>query len=505
MRHFLSALLILALCSATASAITVTTPVNGAQVTSPFTLVASSTSCGSVLAVSMGYSIDSGKAIAEPTSFTASVTATQGPHVLHVKCWGKHASSEVILNILVNPPAAAISDITVASPANGAQITSPFNLVASTTQCSGTPAISMGYSVDGGKTTLEPPSFSAAVVANPGTHVLTIKCMGQNVTAQTSLSVRVVPPPEAATPRFSIPSGQFSTKQVVSLTDATPGATIYYTTDGSGPSTSSLVYAGPLSITSSTAIEAVAVAPGYTKSGLALGQYVITTPKSASIPPNAIKQAAVHLMPAWRIKHDPATPGASTGLMVPVSDPSLTGQAERFDTSFTDGGGELYSLSYANDADAKNFVYDAQVWIDEGSTISNLEMDNNQVIPNGDTVIYAFQCSGYAGVWEYSANVGTRTSPMVKWLRSTVACNPSNWTRNEWHHVQISYSRDDLGNVTYQSVWLDGVQGDLNQTVASAFTLGWGAGVLVTNFQIDGIGTSGASTLYLDDLNIYRW
>jgi hypothetical protein len=59
--------------------------------------------------------------------------------------------------------------------------------------------------------------------------------------------------------------------------------------------------------------------------------------------------------------------------------------------------------------------------------------------------------------------------------------------------------------VTYKSVWLDGVQGDINQTVPSAFTLGWAAGVLVTNFQVDGIGSSGWSTLYLDDLSIYRW
>ncbi len=66
-------------------------------------------------------------------------------------------------------------------------------------------------------------------------------------------------------------------------------------------------------------------------------------------------------------------------------------------------------------------------------------------------------------------------------------------------------SRDDNGNVTYQSVWLDNVEQDLNATVPSAFALGWGP-VLLTNFQVDG-GTSAAasSTVYLDDLTIYRW
>ncbi len=416
---------------------------------------------------------------------------------------GQGVSSEVLLNITVVQ--AIVSDIVVVSPLNGAQLTSPFNLVASTRTCASTPAVSMGYSVDGGKTVPEPASFSVAVTANPATHVLQVKCYGQNVSDLVTLSVRVVPPPTAATPKFSLPSGQYTTKQVVAISDATLGAKIYFTTDGSGPSLSSAQYSGPISIAASTLIEALAVAPGYTNSGLGMAQYVIIPPQSATIPPDAIKQADVQLQPNWKMKHDPGTPGTSVGLMSVVSDPSLSGQAARFDTTFTDAGGELYSLAYANDDSAKNFVYDAQVWIASGSILSNLEMDNNQVIPDGDTVIYAFQCSGNAGVWEYSANVGTRTNQVIQWVRTTAPCNPSTWAKDTWHHVQISYSRDDVGNVTYHSVWLDGVEQAINQTVDSAFTLGWADGVLVTNFQVNGAGASGSSTLYLDNLNIYRW
>jgi hypothetical protein len=71
--------------------------------------------------------------------------------------------------------------------------------------------------------------------------------------------------------------------------------------------------------------------------------------------------------------------------------------------------------------------------------------------------------------------------------------------------VQISYSRDDEGNVSYHSVWLDGVEAPINETVNSAFKLGWSHGDLMTNFQVDGAGSSGSSTLYLDNLTIYRW
>ena len=504
MRTFLFATLATLGISVPASAITVTTPASGVQVTSPFSLVASTSTCGSATAVSMGYSLDSGSAIIEPTSFSASVTASLGAHVLHVKCWGQKTSDQVLLNITV-VSSAATSDITVTNPATGTQLTSPFTLAASTRTCASTPAVSMGYSIDGGHTTSEPTSFSTSVTANPGTHVLAVKCSGQSVTDQVVLNIHVVPTPTAATPMFSVAAGTYTTKQVVTLSDATAGAKIYYTTDGSGPSTSSLCYSGRISVSSTLTIEAIAVAAGYTNSGLARADYVISAPIGPTIPPNAISETQVQLMPDWRIKHDPGTPGSSTGAMAVVSDPSLSGQAEQFYTTFTGSGGELYSLTYGADSAPQNFVYDAQVWIDEGSKIANLEMDNNQVIPNGDTVIYAFQCSGNATVWEYSSNAGTPTAPVVKWLRSTAPCNPANWTTNVWHHVQISYSRDNVGNVTYHSAWLDGVESPINETVNSDFTLGWAAGTLITNFQVDGAGASGSATLYLDNLTIYRW
>jgi hypothetical protein len=35
--------------------------------------------------------------------------------------------------------------------------------------------------------------------------------------------------------------------------------------------------------------------------------------------------------------------------------------------------------------------------------------------------------------------------------------------------------------------------------------LGWKIGVVQTQFQLDGKGASGTSTVYLDKLNISRW
>ena len=128
-------------------------------------------------------------------------------------------------------------------------------------------------------------------------------------------------------------------------------------------------------------------------------------------------------------------------------------------TTFTNGGGELYSVSYGNDTDAKNFVYDAHVWISSGSVISNLEMDNNQVMRNGDTVIYAFQCSGYQQRMGVHCQRGNpQLIPTSNGLIPPLHAIPQSGRATPGTISRSSYSRDDSGNVTYHSVWFDGVE-----------------------------------------------
>src|SRR6185437_11569305 len=167
--------------------------------------------------------------------------------------------------------------------------------------------------------------------------------------------------------------------------------------------------------------------------------------------------------------------------------------------------GERCWVSFGADTATTHFLYDAWIYFDSSSkNIANLELDMNQVLANGQTVIYGVQCDGGTGTWDYTKNSGTPQKPNDAWVHSKASCNPRKWKVNTWHHVQIEYSRDASGNVTYKSVWLDGAKQDLNATVPSTFALGWGS-TLLTNFQVDGVGASGAATVYLDDLTIYRW
>jgi hypothetical protein len=224
-----------------------------------------------------------------------------------------------------------------------------------------------------------------------------------------------------------------------------------------------------------------------------------------SLPPGVISVSSIQALSNWVGAHDSGSSGTSAGRTSVTASPSLSGSARRFITTFTNSGGERYYASFGDDSSSMNFVYDAYVYLARPSSgIANLEFDLNQVTENGQTVIYGFQCDGWTGTWDYTANVGTPVVPIDVWVHSSQPCNPRTWTTNVWHHVQIGYSRNSSGQVTYGVVYLDGVVRPINATVNSSFALGWSP-TLLTNFQVDGFGASGSSTVYIDNLTIYRW
>jgi hypothetical protein len=224
------------------------------------------------------------------------------------------------------------------------------------------------------------------------------------------------------------------------------------------------------------------------------------------IPSNAVKISAIQSLGNWISTHDGGTPGWSSGTMSLSSSPSMTGTSRLFANQFDNYGGHRYSVQFDDNTTSQNFFYDGWVYIaSDANGFSNLEFDLNQTMPNGQTVIMGFQCDSWIQRWDYAINAGSPTSPNDTWQHSYAPCNVHNWSANAWHHVQIYFSHDGNGWVTYHSVWLDGQEQDLNFTVFSGYALGWGPAV-VTNFQIDG-NSSGTTwgNVYLDELTVYRW
>ena len=80
---------------------------------------------------------------------------------------------------------------------------------------------------------------------------------------------------QVSKPTFSVSSGTYTSAQSVAISCATPGASVYYTTDGTAPTALSTPYTGAITVSSSQTIKAIAVKNGMTDSAVASATYTI--------------------------------------------------------------------------------------------------------------------------------------------------------------------------------------------------------------------------------------
>lgn len=86
----------------------------------------------------------------------------------------------------------------------------------------------------------------------------------------------IVNPDKVATPTFSPAGGEYDEAQSVTIACATEDATIYYTIDGTNPSTSSSAYSSAIAVSETTTIKAFAVKDGMIDSDIASATYTIS-------------------------------------------------------------------------------------------------------------------------------------------------------------------------------------------------------------------------------------
>ncbi len=81
--------------------------------------------------------------------------------------------------------------------------------------------------------------------------------------------------PQAAAPSFSVAGGTYSNAVTLTITDATAGTEIFYTTDGTTPTTASNLYTGPITIGLTATLNAIAAGGGYRSSLITTASYII--------------------------------------------------------------------------------------------------------------------------------------------------------------------------------------------------------------------------------------
>ena len=148
-----------------------------------------------------------------------------------------------------------------------------------------TPGAAIFYTLDGTTPSYLSPKYASPIAINKSQTLRAIAVVSGREQSAVSTAAYTIQT-SAAAPVFSPGPGAYGASQLVVVTDATPGASIFYTLDGSLPSTATAKYASPIPVTRTQTLRAIAVAPGYAQSSISAGLYTINTQSVFSITGN---------------------------------------------------------------------------------------------------------------------------------------------------------------------------------------------------------------------------
>jgi hypothetical protein len=124
-------------------------------------------------------------------------------------------------------------------------------------------------------------TIGTVTLGTTGNHTFRMTVSGKNASSSgyTLSADKITLTPTTATvaaPTFNPAGGTFTSAQSVTIATTTSGASIRYTTDGSTPSsTTGTLYAGPITISSTTTVRAIAYASGMNPSAVTSATYTI--------------------------------------------------------------------------------------------------------------------------------------------------------------------------------------------------------------------------------------
>lgn len=139
------------------------------------------------------------------------------------------------------------------------------------------------YTTDGTEPTATSALYSSAITVS-STTTLKAKAFKSGMNSSTTVTAvyTIGNTQTVAIPVFSPAGGTYSSAQTVTITCATSGAEIRYTTDGTEPTTSSALYSSPITVSSTTTIKAKAFKSGMTSSATVTQTYTISSTQIAA-------------------------------------------------------------------------------------------------------------------------------------------------------------------------------------------------------------------------------
>jgi len=201
---------------------------------------------------------------------------------------------------------------------------------------------------------------------------------------------------QAATPAFSLAAGTYTSAQSVTISDATPGATIYYTTNGTAPTPASNVYSGPITVSATETVQAIAVSSSTSQSTIASALYTIsisgTTPVISWPNPAAVTYGTA--LSATQL--DATTTVAGSFNYSPASG-ILTAGSHTLNVTFTPTNTTAYTTATASVTLTVNKAMPVITWptpaaIPLGTLLSAIQLDATSTV---------------AGRFSYSPSLGT--------------------------------------------------------------------------------------------------
>jgi hypothetical protein len=512
LKYALMILCLLSVCSTAAfCGVSVTSPTNGETLPDPvpYVATASTSSCAKGVA-SMGIYTAPGVLayVVNGASMNTTLNLSPGNYNTVVEEWdycGGASTTAVTITV-------SSAGVHVTAPANGGDVGSPVNYVATATSSCAKGVASMGiytapgvlaYVVNGA-------SMNTNLSLNPGTYDTVVEewdyCGGAattpiTITVTGQSGVHVTSPSNGGTVgspvNFVATATTSCAKGVGSMGIYTAPYQLAYVVNGASMNTSLALSPG----TYNTVVEEWDNCGG-----------AATTPVTITVSSeNEFKNlqasggwAAAGQGPPQFIDCNPCGPQITWSFEQGIKSPSLSGSSTEYgiggtgpywDVLFNNhliGDGSSQGLPDPNHTlvpSLHNFTYDVYFYGTNLGLSQALEFDINQFF-DGMGFIWGHECRIAGGnEWDIWNNVA------AAWVPTGIPCYPNN---NAWNHVTIQVQRTASNQLLFQSITLNGVTNQVNQTYAPGSAPGW-YGITI-NYQMDGNSVQSPYDVYLDEL-----